>query len=201
MPINSLGYSCIKKLQRDNLWHAYNEPINFYSAAFTHSLLQESRGNIVQPPRSVGQGQLGHPSPRIAVAATRLVAPRSAVAVRTQREQQQQWRRALARRRHFVAHCRGHRRAPPPVRGQNIPCRRLHMALELLFSPFSSLATQWYSTRLCTHEEPQISSIGDCRTRSSHLCPPLFLFISTSTVHGTAALALLLLLLLSSNAY
>ena len=33
MPINSLGYSCIKKLQRDNLWHAYNEPINFYSAS------------------------------------------------------------------------------------------------------------------------------------------------------------------------
>ena len=32
MPINHLGYSCIKKLQRDNLWHAYNEPINFYSA-------------------------------------------------------------------------------------------------------------------------------------------------------------------------
>ena len=31
MPIDSLGYSCIKKLQRDNLWHAYNEPINFYS--------------------------------------------------------------------------------------------------------------------------------------------------------------------------
>ena len=31
MPINSLGYSCIKKLKRDNLWHAYNEPINFYS--------------------------------------------------------------------------------------------------------------------------------------------------------------------------
>ena len=31
MPINPLGYSCIKKLQRDNLWHAYNEPINFYS--------------------------------------------------------------------------------------------------------------------------------------------------------------------------
>ena len=31
MPINPLGYSCIKKLQRDNLWHAYNELINFYS--------------------------------------------------------------------------------------------------------------------------------------------------------------------------
>ena len=28
MLINPLGYSCIKKLQRDNLWH---EPINFYS--------------------------------------------------------------------------------------------------------------------------------------------------------------------------
>ena len=35
MPINSLGYSCIKKLQRDNLWHAYNEPINFYSVPST----------------------------------------------------------------------------------------------------------------------------------------------------------------------
>ena len=33
MPINPLGYSCIKKLQRDNLWHAYNEPINFYSVS------------------------------------------------------------------------------------------------------------------------------------------------------------------------
>ena len=31
MPINSLGYSCIKKLQRDNLLHAYNEPKNIYS--------------------------------------------------------------------------------------------------------------------------------------------------------------------------
>ena len=31
MTINPLGYSCIKKLQRDNLWHAYNMPINFYS--------------------------------------------------------------------------------------------------------------------------------------------------------------------------
>ena len=31
MPINSLGYSCEKKLQRDNLWHTYNEPINIYS--------------------------------------------------------------------------------------------------------------------------------------------------------------------------
>ena len=33
VPINPLGYSCIKKLQRDNLWHAYNEPINIYSVA------------------------------------------------------------------------------------------------------------------------------------------------------------------------
>ena len=33
MPINPLGYSCIKELQRDNLLHAYNEPINIYSAA------------------------------------------------------------------------------------------------------------------------------------------------------------------------
>ena len=32
MPINPLGHSCIKKLQRDNLLHAYNEPINVYSA-------------------------------------------------------------------------------------------------------------------------------------------------------------------------
>ena len=31
MPINPLGYSCTKKLQRDNLLHAYNEPINTYS--------------------------------------------------------------------------------------------------------------------------------------------------------------------------
>ena len=37
MPINPLGYSCIKKLQRDNLWHAYNEPINFYSAVSVKS--------------------------------------------------------------------------------------------------------------------------------------------------------------------
>ena len=26
VPINPLGYSCIKKLQRDNLLHAYNDP-------------------------------------------------------------------------------------------------------------------------------------------------------------------------------
>ena len=32
MPINPLGYPCIKILQRDNLLHAYNEPINIYSA-------------------------------------------------------------------------------------------------------------------------------------------------------------------------
>ena len=31
MPINPLGYSCIKRLQRDNLLHAYNKPINIYS--------------------------------------------------------------------------------------------------------------------------------------------------------------------------
>ena len=31
MPINLLDYSCIKKLQRDNLLHAYNEPMNIYS--------------------------------------------------------------------------------------------------------------------------------------------------------------------------
>ena len=38
-PINPLGYSCIKKLQRDNLWHAYNEPINFYSVVLIKCLL------------------------------------------------------------------------------------------------------------------------------------------------------------------
>ena len=32
LPINSIGYPRIKKLQRDNLLHAYNEPINIYSA-------------------------------------------------------------------------------------------------------------------------------------------------------------------------
>ena len=36
--MNPLGYSCIKKLQRDNLWHAYNEPINIYSVVLvTHT--------------------------------------------------------------------------------------------------------------------------------------------------------------------
>ena len=34
MPINPLSYSCIKKLQRDILWHAYNEPTNFYSVFY-----------------------------------------------------------------------------------------------------------------------------------------------------------------------
>ena len=33
MPINPLCYWSIKKLQRDNLLHAYNEPINIYSEA------------------------------------------------------------------------------------------------------------------------------------------------------------------------
>ena len=44
-PINPLGYSCIKKLQRDNLWHAYNEPINIYSVS--HNILEHlnSLGN------------------------------------------------------------------------------------------------------------------------------------------------------------
>ena len=47
MPINPLGYTCIKKLQRDNLWHAYNEPINFYSVDIvlrlsSHSVPNES---------------------------------------------------------------------------------------------------------------------------------------------------------------
>ena len=36
MPINPIGYSCIKKSQRDNLLHAYNEPINFYSAYISY---------------------------------------------------------------------------------------------------------------------------------------------------------------------
>ena len=31
MPISPLGYSRIKELQRDNLLHAYNEPIILYS--------------------------------------------------------------------------------------------------------------------------------------------------------------------------
>ena len=39
VPINPLGYSCIKKLQRDNLWHAYNEPINIYSVCSTRTTL------------------------------------------------------------------------------------------------------------------------------------------------------------------
>ena len=40
MPINSLGYSCIKKLQRDNLLHAYNEPINLYSEGINQRYLK-----------------------------------------------------------------------------------------------------------------------------------------------------------------
>ena len=36
MPINSLGYPCIKKLQRDNLWHAYNMPINIIQCDSGH---------------------------------------------------------------------------------------------------------------------------------------------------------------------
>ena len=36
VPINPLGYSCIKKLQRDNLLHAYNEPINIYSGLWVN---------------------------------------------------------------------------------------------------------------------------------------------------------------------
>ena len=39
MPINPLGYSCIKELQRDNLWHAYNMPINFYSGQYWNFFL------------------------------------------------------------------------------------------------------------------------------------------------------------------
>ena len=36
LPINSIGYPRIKKLQRDNLWHAYNEPMNIYSVRSLH---------------------------------------------------------------------------------------------------------------------------------------------------------------------
>ena len=61
MPINPLGYSCIKKLQRDNLWHAYNEPINFYSvggqvamrravAAWRCLLICQNLGGVRPPP-------------------------------------------------------------------------------------------------------------------------------------------------------
>ena len=48
MPINPIGYSCIKKLQRDNLLHAYNEPINIYSAieVQTRSAPQNDRLNL-----------------------------------------------------------------------------------------------------------------------------------------------------------
>ena len=42
MPINPLGYSCIKKLQRDNLLHAYNEPINIYSVVIFPIITQRS---------------------------------------------------------------------------------------------------------------------------------------------------------------
>ena len=48
MPINSLGYSCIKKLQRDNLWHAYNEPINFYSV-----VTESQIGEVKMKPLSI----------------------------------------------------------------------------------------------------------------------------------------------------
>ena len=34
MPINSLGYPYIKKLQRDNLLHAYNMPIDIIQCGF-----------------------------------------------------------------------------------------------------------------------------------------------------------------------
>ena len=37
VPINPLGYCCIKELQRDNLLHAYNEPINIYSVVIVYS--------------------------------------------------------------------------------------------------------------------------------------------------------------------
>ena len=51
MPINPLSYSCIKKLQRDNLWHAYNEPINFYSVIIhdmdPNSYLNNSRKKLL----------------------------------------------------------------------------------------------------------------------------------------------------------
>ena len=38
MLINHLGYSCMKKIQRDNLLHAYNEPINIYSVPINRLL-------------------------------------------------------------------------------------------------------------------------------------------------------------------
>ena len=36
----SLGLFCIKKLQRDNLWHAYNEPINIYSVCIIKFIIE-----------------------------------------------------------------------------------------------------------------------------------------------------------------
>ena len=41
LPINSFGDPHIKRLQRDNLWHAYNEPIHFYSVEYIN----------IQPPK------------------------------------------------------------------------------------------------------------------------------------------------------
>ena len=53
LPINSLGYPRKKKLQRDNLWHAYNEPINFYSVNLKMLLLirtySSQRSGLLMP--------------------------------------------------------------------------------------------------------------------------------------------------------
>jgi hypothetical protein len=48
MPINPLGYSCIKKLQMDNLLHAYNEPINIYSVLFSFGTFDSFLAGIVK---------------------------------------------------------------------------------------------------------------------------------------------------------
>ena len=48
LPINSLGYPRIKKLQRDNLWHAYNMPINFYSERFESTTSGSFRLSLVR---------------------------------------------------------------------------------------------------------------------------------------------------------
>ena len=50
MPINPLGYSCMKKLQRDNLLHAYNEPINIYSATLDQMHAQQEESATSKSP-------------------------------------------------------------------------------------------------------------------------------------------------------
>ena len=54
LPINSIGYPRIKKLQRDNLWHAYNEPINIYSVCLVQN---NNQSGLVQlfsnPPKKL----------------------------------------------------------------------------------------------------------------------------------------------------